>query len=428
MRYLIEQYPDVKNIASFKQTQVRWFLLFLQTEAKTRLKKTKYTPGSINRIFIELRLLVDWLMETDVDIKTPIPRSNIFARILFPNMQSMHKRTEYIPEEVIEQLFVHINDIPNAMAQRMFLIMMNTGFRYKEVSYLEDDCLIYDKESKVWLLRYIPWKVLESRRKHGISDYAFTRIKDFVLEEIKLQTKDSEDLRLIWGLKKIFLQHYCTLSPKMYSVGDFNRALNILIRKNNIIDMEGNLWHFTSKQCRKTVAVDMITNGATMHEVAQQLQHLSTRTTSQYYAEVRKMQLGKMNNEFYKKKFGLYISDAQLSRYNEEERKILYVQFCLGEREVELGKCIKHPNDGPCSKRSGKTNCANCKQLCTGKQNLPKWLTLRNDAQLRVDALIVEYKQESISDYEDFREYQAAVHELKTYLDIIARINGEENI
>lgn len=58
------------------------------------------------------------------------------------------KNTQYIPEEVIEQLSIAISDCL-VYVQRIWLIMMNTGLRVSEVLDLEEDCLVYNEKEGI---------------------------------------------------------------------------------------------------------------------------------------------------------------------------------------------------------------------------------------------------------------------------------------
>lgn len=48
----------------------------------------------------------------------------------------------------------------------------------------------------------------------------------------------------------------------MLNVEYFITKINKLIHKYEICDDSGGLWNFTSRQCRKTLVVNMIENGA----------------------------------------------------------------------------------------------------------------------------------------------------------------------
>ena len=105
-------------------------------------------------------------------------------------------------------------------------------------------------------------------------------------------------------------------------------------------DESGSVWHFTSKQQRKTLAVSLIEEGVSVEELAYWLSHLSRSSAANYYAEVRKMKLAGLNTAFYRERFDIVMSGGQLAAYSEEERKLLYMDFRLDQRRVEFGYCL----------------------------------------------------------------------------------------
>ena len=152
----------------------------------------------------------------------------------------------------------------------------------------------------------------------------------------------------------------------------------------------------------------MVENKAAPIEIRQFLGHMDERTTKGIYAEVRKINLAKMNHEFFEKKFNTKIPPKQLAKFSLEERKLLYVEFVLGYREVELGQCLKPASEGQCGKRTGKTHCAICGSLWTGPQYQKKW------------RFLVESKEHEIAEYE--KAYQLAEmpeDEYKHYVEYI---------
>ena len=188
------------------------------------------------------------------------------------------------------------------------------------------------------------------------------------------------------------------------------------------------MWHFTSRQFRKTIAVKLIENGATTAELAYWLGHLCSDTAAKYYAEVRKMKLAELNTRFFLEKFELIISNEQLENYTEEERKLLYADFRLEQRRVEFGFCMIKAADGPCQNRNSLYNCINCRNLCTGKQYLPYWLELLEQQKLVVEKLISTYMAEGISDYTNYTEYRQEFRLLNGYGNIVKAIQEGGNV
>ncbi len=75
--------------------------------------------------------------------------------------------------------------------------------------------------------------------------------------------------------------------------------INNLIKKYDIRDDFGNLHHYTHHQCRKTVTTELISNGATLEQVADLINHLNLRTTFRDYSDVQNEKLAPLESKFY---------------------------------------------------------------------------------------------------------------------------------
>ena len=201
-----------------------------------------------------------------------------------------------------------------------------------------------------------------------------------------------------------------------------------MISKHNICDENGDLWHFTIRQCRKTIAVTLIENGASVDEVGYWLGHLGKNNTMKNYAEVRQNKLSELNTRFFRQKFDLLISREQLTQFSEEERKLLYVDFCMEQRRVELGFCLQKVADGGCTNRNSLYNCVNCKNLCTGKKYLPYWRELLEQQSVSVERLLAIYDSEGVTDYMEYKEYKQEVFLKNCYENIVNTIETAEGI
>lgn len=393
--------------------------------------KKKLAVASQAKVFQNLKCFFDFLINFE-GLKTPRPHFNYFSGISYHNISSTYKNTEIISEKVVNGLLEHIDDLEEQY-QRILLISLNTGMRAKEVIYLEENCYSYDKDEEVWKLEFIPWKVLESRRKADLEDYTFVVIKEHIVKEIQDQIKSTKELRKRVKSNKIFLYEVSRVAEtiKLPQTDQFNKSINQLIKKHNITDESGELVYFHHKQCRKLLAVTMIENGAKPREVSVQLGHMQEETTNKYYNEVRKIKLADLNSDFYKKKFKLLVTSEQLENYTEEERKLLYVGFCTDHRDVELGKCIKPFSKGIC-KREGdeKVSCATCPNLCVSMNSLNKWEKLYHSKKEIVSKLKKCYENEGIDEleYTTFREYQKELYLLNAYKDVIDKIENANSM
>lgn len=153
---------------------------------------------------------------------------------------------------------------------------------------------------------------------------------------------------------------------------------------------------------------------------------MSSETTARYYAEVQQKKIGELNTEFYAQKFNVYMDEEKLKLFTEEERKILYIDFCLNKRNVELGICSKHPSEGRCA-TLGHTTCAKCPKLCTGKKYLEPWEKLKDSSKSLLQQFIATYEKHHIpqEEYQEYIEYKQELELYNHYTAVIDAIRKE---
>ncbi len=418
----LQEKCNINQASDINMIDIKKLYLFLKNQENISV-------SYLLQINASMKEFIDWVTVNSGKIKTIKPKTNYFNKISITNLVNMTEDTEYIPESVVMQMLEHIEDI-RPEYQRLFIIMLNTGLHFKDVVRLKEDCYRYDDENNIHLLKFIQWKNLSRRRRAGLSDYVEIPIHEDIAKEVLKQLGESKKLKDKFnlsyeeklGLEEIFI-HENRNRLTIFSSKGFNNAINKMIEKNNIKTEDGELWHFTTRQCRKTLAVDMIMNQASPQEIAYYLVHGSENTTKRYYAEVRRYKLAEMNSEFWEKEFELMVPQEQLKEFTLEDRRRLFIDFKLQVREVELGKCMKPVLEGVCSKRTGKINCATCNKLCTGLAYLDKWEKLQKSQQAVVNDIVYMYKSLGVEDYGNYRQYQKELHLLNAYNDVIKKIH-----
>lgn len=424
---LTQNNPGIHFFADVDDVDVR--SLYMSMERRWKQAEEGNAVSSIMRVFSILSVLMAYLMseQRDKAMRSPIPHDNPFLRYRFPNAREYKVRTAVIPESVAEQLDEHLDEIPPVYAL-LYRIFSATGMRMKEVLFLEADCLEPAKYEDVMQLQYRQYKTLTARRKAGVSDYHRILISKALAEEIAGHIEKTEEWRKELGVPYVFVNKRPNFRASMLNMWNYLMVMNGLIKKYDLCDENGQPWHLTSKQQRKTLAVTLIENGASVDELAYWLGHISRSSAAAYYAEVRKMRLAELNTEFFRKKFDLILSENQLAEYTEEERRLLYMDFCLEQRRVEFGFCLKKLADGGCTSRSSLINCVNCKNLCTGIKYLPYWKNLLEEQAETVRNLLTTYAGAGITDYAQFREYRQAVFLKDCYESIVAAIEGGASV
>jgi integrase len=424
--FLSTNSSDIRHFADISTADVVSLYSYLEDDFIS-YKNENLALQTIAVAFSDLRQLVNFLMEYATEkaemnqrVFYPIPQRNPFYDIEFNNLAKMGKKTEIIPDEVMTQILAHSDEL-KPEHQIILKIFDETGMRAKEVLLLEKDCL--DDETNE--LYYVQYKTLSARRKSGYQDRKLIYVTDEVKLLIREQIEKTSELRDKFNIPYIFVNGSNAISKAMPSNSGFVYAINKLIEKYNIRDYENELWKFTSRQVRKTLARTMVLNNATPMELMAVLGHTNPHTALKHYEEVERKKLEEMDTVFFKQQFEVSIGKENLENFTEEERRALYVDFRLNYREVEVGKCTKHFSEEPCGKISGKMSCVNCSKCATGKKYLPKWIELRDSQKLMVEQLIDNYKQEGISEYENFVEYQREIYFLQCYEDVVQRLTNE---
>lgn len=387
------------------------------------------SPATAAKVIARLRDITQFLIEKKVSTRNhSIPIANSFLNIKMHNIGKMGKTMDVIPDVIMDKLEEYKYLLPDEQ-QRIFDIFNGTGMRLKEILFLEKDCLDYtyindkDENKRGVILKYVPYKILKTQKKIRSCDRHEIYISEFLAEIIEKQIDISANLRNKKNVPYIFIGDSSGfVRVKGRSI---TRNIKKIIKDNNICDIDGEVWNFDARQFRATVAANMIENEATEAEIMQQLNHIEPNTTRKYYEKVKKLKLAQLNEKFFEKEFEVKIGKEQLELYTEEERKLLYVDFELSEREVLFGKCTKHFSQGRCN-NAGEDACANCSKLCTGKKYLPRWMELLQKQEDIIKALEVGYSRESIppSEYSNFIEYIREVNQANYLKEVINSING----
>ncbi|MGM2617493.1 site-specific integrase [Bacillus cereus group sp. BceL006] len=400
------------SFLDINQYKVEQILLSLQ-----QLKNAKgenYKVKVIQSCISECRLIFDWLKERYEKEYLVNP----FRLITMHNSESFITSASYIPEEVILKLEEKLEELPDYV-QLVWLIMMNTGMRIGEVLTLTKDCLIYDEHSNVTCLKFVPQKTLKFRRKKGLEDYHTIPIISLnLVDSIKEQIENTKNLREHNGIKNIFIKE-SDIGIRFYESGNISYFINNLIKKYEVKDSRGELWHYTHHQCRKTVAVNLFTEGANLDEVGDILDHLHTSTTAKHYHDVQLKKIAELDMEYFELMFNNLDQDIK-EAYSNAEFISLKREITLGSRETPQGHgiCAKHVSFGPCKK----SKCTGCKMLITGPQKLPMWKKLKDEQQRYLEEIMRRFQEEGMEDWHEYREYQAELHLLEYYKKTIKQL------
>lgn len=255
-QFLAKANPSVKPEEIDRPLLLEYFSKLFESglAANTRVRHISQI-----RTFLELCAREGW---------ANVPNKRLIYREDFPKATKALPR--YIPEEVMEQLNEHLDEMETLYA-RMVLVLQECGMRVGELCRLSFNCLLQDAHGD-WFLRYYQFKL---KKEHSIP---ITREVAAIIQQQQREVTE------VWGEDFPYLFP----APKPRGRGGpikqepFTRALNRLARKKGIKDRKGQDWHFQSHQFRHTVGTRMVNNNVPHHIIQRFLGHESPEMTARY--------------------------------------------------------------------------------------------------------------------------------------------------
>lgn len=280
------------------------------------------------RIFFEHCVRNDWL---------DLPKIPLVFQEDLPPREKHNPR--FIPDAVIEQLNIHIEELPEPL-MRMFLVIQEVGMRISELCLLKRDCITQDAEGD-WWLTYHQFKMRKdhtvtiSKEVAGVileqqqyiqsvlsSDFPYLfcasgrnedakELRRISLEGVTCTHCGSSDYGMCGRNRYGYRQFKCRKCGKIFHRKDIPyekvspsaiegrfipvhrppraallaHVLNKLAEKYNICTISGECWHFQAHQFRHSVGTNMINRGVPIHIVSRFLGHETLQMT-QVYAHI----------------------------------------------------------------------------------------------------------------------------------------------
>lgn len=279
------------------------------------------------------------------------------------------EKVRYIPAPVIRQMDACMEQIEPAEMRPVYVLLRETGWRGTDVLNLRyDNCLQYIWNAKE--NRSVPYLCGE------ITKVGIPQLKDPIREEVAgmvrllseeaaaKSTGENNPDRYLFNC----YEGRCMGLP--LSKPAFSRAVQKMIDKNDIRDVDGNLFHFKAHGLRHTRAMEYAEQGMPIGIIQRLLGHCSLQM-SLHYAKVTEDTLyQKWKNterlDLFKPKTlppGRGREQADMVRYEK-------VRPNLDAVRVPFGVCFK-PSKAGCRRQT--EQCMECPSFCTTKENLDEY-------------------------------------------------------
>lgn len=359
----------------------------------------KYNLLTITRIFYNVSDFFQWSNNNSNNNLV-----NPFLNVKWKNQRKYINKTAYIPEHIIEEINKHIHELETPY-QNVWHILMNGGMRISECVNLEADWLYFDTQLQCYILKYIPYKIENNRRKKGESIFQTIPVNEKLINAFKSQEKLTREIRKAGnGTKKIFI------STKNYIQGfivvsgsSVANNINKLCVKYNIKDDNNEFYHYNNHQCRKTVIVELLDNNAQLEIIAKFIGHDDINTTRNIYAEIKEKKILELETNYFDEVFN-YLHKEKFEQLPKKDVEGILNEIKEGARLAPEGQgyCGKHVIYGPCIKN----RCIGCNHFITTPKQIPIFKEMINEQQTTINLLEKYFLEIGVSDKE-FTNYKS---------------------
>ncbi len=283
------------------------------------------------------------------------------------------QRVRFIPEPILEQLDNNIMELDRPEALPIYILLRETGWRGIDILNLRyNNCL-----EKVWNTKeekynyYLCGEITKTgiaQLKIPIRDTIAKMVQECVNDAKQKSTDDNNPQKYLFNVYKGKRKGRPIAKDVILS------SIERLIKKKNILDENGKLYHFKMHALRHTRAKEYVEQGINISIIQQILGHRSLQMTVHYatvtentlyeqWKNTEDLNLFKINNKSQSIEKVDIKKEENVIRYE-------YVRKNLDAVKVPFGVCFK-PSKLPCKQQINQ--CLTCASFCTTAENLNEY-------------------------------------------------------
>jgi integrase len=410
--------PTWIDLTKLERNNIEEYLIFLNTYANSPKNKIKNKCDWIlNNVIFAQKFLEDIQVMEYPEAPIKDVRKLIYQTDKPSiNYKSQYQRIKYIPDEVLEQLITHINELPDKV-KIVVWIMFKTGLRISDTLNLRQDCLI-KLNGKYWIEADI--------QKTGIMGHRIPIDDDLAQVVAGMINKVRNEVNRIINPWDLLFPSECIIRETKSITSEYvSKSLNKIAKKYNIKDNQGNIFHFNNHKFRHTYAVKLLNCGTDIITIQELMAHASPEMTLRYARLLDDTKRIAFDNAV---KSGIFAFDdkdnlreQKSEGLNVDILNMLWTNHKLNAIETPYGTCMqrikgkceyaKHPPCLTCN------NGSPCKDLCVGAVD---WDIKKYEILLESTRSMIKFSEEY--DRKDLKGENEEL--LKLYTNIIDKISS----
>lgn len=358
-RYAIKSHIiTLKNLTNM---QICLFMSHLNTVVSEKTDK-KLAHITRKTSLDSIKSIIHWCQ---IHKPEAVPSSEIFTGNEYTGV-NQKLRIDFIPDEVLLQINTALKTEENPYLKYGIIILESTGMRIGDLLNLKKDCI------KPHLISgyTISWFDHKNRKYHKPMPVRFECV-----EAVQQLTEATEVLRLGCDeqLKNLLFIHKATTSKRSGQIIQIqNKTFELwyksFVKRHNIIDSDGNLYHLTNHQFRRTLGTDMLSKGVNINVIQEVLGHSDPSTTKRFYADVKDKDRAEIFSNI-----GIIgnINQLDKSHFNNEIERVWFSENKDTKAALCDGYCTKPIVNGEiCDRLLKRQKCYTCSRYITTPEYL----------------------------------------------------------
>lgn len=272
-----------RNITSLKKlsnVDIQYFISYLHTVLSFQQNKPlsyRYQKACLDVV----KAVIRWCQLHRTD---DVPQIEIFTGNEYTNVNQKLK-IDFIPDEIVAQINEALKTEENPYLKYGIIILESTGMRIGDLLKLRTDCI------KAHLISgfTITWFDHKNRRERqpmpvrSECTMAVNKLIELTYElRVDVDEKDKD---------KLFIHQskHGRKGNKVRVISQITMSqwLGKYTKRNNIMNTNGEYYHLTSHQFRRTLGTDMLSKGIDINVIQQVLGHSDPYVTKRFYADVK---------------------------------------------------------------------------------------------------------------------------------------------
>jgi integrase len=358
-------FTNQARITTFKDltnTDIDNFVSYLHTTISNNRKKP-LSYQSQKKALDTLKAIIAWCQ---LHKPQAVPDREIFTGNEYTGVNRKLK-IDFIPDNVLLQINEALKTEENPYVRYGSIILQATGMRIGDLLKLRIDCIKPHLISG-YTIKWFDHKTRKERPPIPVRNECAKAVEKLIeaTKELRDEADNStKDVLLIHKpiVGKTANKVVIPSQPRMwYWFNDF-------IKRNNILNANGELYNLTSHQFRRTLGTDMLSKGTNINVIQQVLGHADPSITKRFYADVK----DKERAETFKD-IGIIGNINQLDE-TAFDSPVEMEWFKANKNKCVTGLCdgycTKHIEDGKiCDRLLKRQKCYTCKRYITTPEYL----------------------------------------------------------